>query len=435
MMDTQATVTFAIATALLLPLFLIFIPVGRDRGQRQKELFALNLGQNGFVATLAGAIAGNIGIGSFLALFLFSKESPVIGFSIAGAYTIGLLICAALACRIRASAARTNAVGLIDLIASTHRIHSVGPIWLPIAIVFVLRSAVQLGALGYITASIFNGSSELAIAACAVVIGIYLFLGGYRAAVQTDIAQAVIIVIGCLVCWFGLGKLEGSPNPFLSFGDYKPVLLLGIWLFIPWSAVLAVDNWQRVTLAQSTRTAGAAYVLAALVCGSIFFLIALAGYRSENGMTMYDAFNRLLPVETGWLAIMMFVACIMSSIDTFIMPLVSAIGKTPSIARMRLSIVVLVTATAVTAVLFSDTLETVITAFNSLTVFLPAAMGALFMKKAAPAAAIWSLNTGLAAAVGFTFIDQNSASLIGFVTAAVVYVLLSLGSRDPKSAS
>lgn len=398
------------------------------------DAFLINRGSNGFVATMAGAVAGNIGIGSFLALFLFANQAPLLAFSIVGAYTLGLVLCAVFANKIRAKSKAVNAVGLVDLIAKSHAIHSVAPIWFPVAFVFVLRSAVQLGALGFIVANVFGGSAALTIALCALLIGSYLIFGGYRAAVQTDIFQAAMVVVVAAICAFGLPQLDGSPKALSEFGEYKPVILIGIWLFIPWSAVLAVDNWQRITVAETDQTARNAYYAASFVCCMVFAVMAFAGYYAPVGADMYATFNQLAPSGLGWIATAMFVACIMSSIDTFIMPLVSAAAANRAIAQVRGIIIALVAATALTAIFFSDTLDTIIAAFNSLAVFLPAAFGALYLTKPAGRAAMLSMYLGLATAVTVSTIDQNSASLAGFVIAVFAYAITSLvGDKSQPS--
>jgi len=414
----------AIALVMLLPLF-------AERWSHQsaiagdlRAVFSTNIGRNGYIATFAGAVAGNVGIGSFLALYLFTQQSPILGFSIVGAYTLGLFFCALLSGRIHAAGAKVGAVGLVDLIAITHGFTRRRYIWLPVAIVFVLRSAVQLGALGFLTATFFGGHIALAIVGGALLIGFYLIVGGYRAAVQTDIMQAFVLVSGGIACVIGLPNLDAEPSFFFEFGAYKPVLLVGIWLFLPFSAVLAIDNWQRITLSKTPDAAKKSYLGATVVCGGLFTLMALAGYWSASEASMYETFLQLVPSGWEWIVAAMFVACIMSSIDTFIMPLVSAVREKPSLKTMRLTIAALISATALVAIFFSDTLETIIAAFNSLTVFLPAAFGALFFKSPSAKAAIWSVNGGLLVAVAMTFVDQNAASLVGFLTAAVLYAAI-----------
>lgn len=431
-----APITFvAIVAVILAPVILDLRTHRRIGSANSRGLFLVNTGGNGLIATIAGAVAGNIGIGSFLAIFLFGTVSPIIAFSIVGAYTLGLFLCAYLAPAMRKAADANGTVGLVDLIARSHRVRVLGLIWIPVAVVFVLRSAVQLGALGFITASILDISATTAIVGFSVFIGVYLVIGGYRAAVQTDMAQAIIIVVSGIICLAGIGRLDGAPPAFFSFGDYEPVLLVGIWLFIPWSAVLAVDNWQRINVASSTGTARSGYIAAAFICGVLFTLMALAGYFAPAGATMYDTFQLLVPDAFAWVPVIMFVACITSSIDTFIMPLVSVMGPSVSFAKIRLTIVALVTTTALTAILFGSFLDTIIAAFNSLAVFLPAAFGAVFLRDKSALAAVLSMNAGLAASIGLSLLDQSSASLFGFAIAAFTYGFGLFHARSCKSRS
>ncbi|MGR3491982.1 MAG: hypothetical protein ACU0DW_07965 [Shimia sp.] len=413
----------AALVVLAAPAALSFLRRG-DAGAWGKRAFFENAGRNGLVATTFGAIAGNVGIGSFLAIFLFTNVAPILGFSIVGAYTIGLLFCAAFARSIRHAGELHGARGLIDLIVLAHGTVPRWAVWGPVAIVFVLRSAVQIGALGVIAATVIGGGQAAMILLAAAMITAYLILGGYRAAVQTDILQASIVMVGGAVCAWGLSALPPPKTVTGGFGEFGPALLLGIWLFLPWSALLAVDNWQRVTLARSTRTAQVSYLLAAIICGALFTLMAVAGHRAGEGASMYATFAAVPPQGLAWVATAMFVACIMSSIDTFIMPLVSALGPRTPIWRGQMMIAALMAMTAAVALTFGDALETIIAAFNSLTVFLPAAAGALYLKRRSPSAPVWSMNLGLLASATMTMVDRNLAALVGFAVALAIYWVL-----------
>ncbi|MEN3794545.1 hypothetical protein [Fulvimarina sp. MAC3] len=271
--------SIAVLALLLLPL--VLAAFGRDAkpGNRAAE-FGLNQGRNGPLATFAGALSGNIGIGSFVALYLFTAESPVLGFSIALAYSLGLVVCAALAGTIRKVAGEHGTVGLIDLVAMSEGRTGRRIVFACFAFVFVLRSAIQLAALGFLTAPFLGGDVTVAVIVSGLLIALYLLIGGYRAAVETDIVQAGVIILAMAICMAGLPTLAAPERPFFAFGEYRPALLAGVWLFIPWSAVLAVDNWQRITLARSDGVAQVSYLAAALVCGLLFW--GMAG-RSDSG--------------------------------------------------------------------------------------------------------------------------------------------------------
>lgn len=416
--DTAQAITVLIL--LVAPLLLSLGVYVAGGAKIDRDRFALNTGGNGMIGTTAGAISGNVGIGTFLALFLFSQGSPVIGFSIAIAYTTGLLLCAWLAPVIHARGQALGSVGLIDLIAKSHRVERRGWIWLPLAVVFVLRAAVQLGALGLIALSLFGGYQVLAVIVCTNVLGLYLIIGGYRAAVQSDMVQAAVLLVAVGVAAFGL-PTGTEPRAIVQFAEYGPVILVGIWLFIPFSALLAVDNWQRITLAQTPQVARFSYAAAALICGSVYAVIALAGYTAPLDQSMQARFTGLMPTSMGWLVAAMLTACIMSSVDTFIMPLTSGLGRNLSIARMRAVITLLLTVAAGITILMGDLLASVVAAFNTLSVFLPTAMAALFHRDPPAKAAIISMNAGLLTALSLSFVIADIASFIGFSVAAISY--------------
>ena len=395
----------------------------RRSGPQGTASFALNVGGNGLLGTTAGAISGNVGIGTFLALFLFSQSSPIIGFSIAIAYTIGLFLCALLAPILQARGKHYQSIGLIDLIAKSHNVGNRGWIWAPLAIVFILRSAVQIGALGLIAQATFAGQHTTAVLACTFVLGLYLVIGGYRAAVQSDIAQTAVLLVGIALAATGLSWPDQALPNVVNFGDYSPAILIGIWFFIPFSALLAVDNWQRITIASSPSVARQSYLIAGVVCGMIYAVICLAGCFSTNGQTMQACFQSLVPAGMAWVVAAMLTACIMSSVDTFIMPLANGLGRHLRVGQLRVIITLLLITSAVVTIAMGDLLSKVIAAFNTLSVFLPAAMASLFVAAPSARAAIVSMNAGLITALSLSFVIPDIAALFGFIAALLGYLI------------
>ena len=402
-------------TNILIILALLGIPVLAallSRGLHVGEAaFRHNGAANGYVATISGAIAGNVGIGAFIAIFLFAANSPVTGFAV-------------VAPAIRRAAARHGVTGLVDLLVASHGVRSPLALWIPVAIVFILRSAVQIGALGILLAPLTGGSTALGILTGTALIGLYLVVGGYRAAVGTDILQAAIIMAGTVFAAAGLLFLDSEPAPFLSLGPYNPALLAGIAIFLPWTVVLAVDNWQRVCMARSTRVAVTGYIAGAVLAGSVFLTIAFLGYLSPGQTQALAAYSGLMPAGMAWLATLVFVAAIMSSVDTFIMPLALSFGPESTIRRTRILVAALLGVTAAMAILLGDVLANVIAAFNSLTAFLPAALGAVFLRARSALPALVSMNLGVAVTAAMTLVDRETAAFAGFACAALSYGVL-----------
>jgi Na+/proline symporter len=420
----------AVVVALLvLPLV---IGIAGRRGHVTPEDFRTNVGGNGLVATVFGVIAGNVGIGTFLAIFAFSAASPVIGAAIVGAYVLGLVLCGLLAPVIRRHAERAGAVSLVDLVARTHRMTQPVWVWVPVAAMFVLRAAVQLGALGLLLGPVFGVTTAAAVVASGAIIGLYLVLGGYRAAVRTDIAQALIVLAAVGISASGIPEMPAQARDFIDFGPYRPVILVGIALFLPFSALMAIDNWQRITVARSAATARAGFLIAAVACLGVYVTIAVTGYRSGVGGDVLAIFAQMMPEGLAWLATVMFIASIMSSIDTFIMPLVTSLGPQSTLRSLRIAVMGLMAATVACTLVMGDVLMTVISAFNSLTALMPTVLAAFVIARPAALSAVLSINAGFAVTLALGFVDINIAALAGFAVAAAAYGLGSVMGRSGR---
>jgi solute:Na+ symporter, SSS family len=404
------------------------VAVLRARGM-DVAVFTLNAGGNSLPLMVASVVSGNIGVGTFVAIFLFTTASPVIGVSIAIAYTLGLLICAATASRIHATSARFQAFGLVDLIVATHRVRQPIFVWLPIAAVFILRIMVQLSALALIMAQAVALPPMLALGVATIFAGAYVAIGGYRAATETDLLHAIVIVGLMVLAATGLITLLDTAavdvtRSFFDFGPYTPMLLVGIFLFLPFSPVLAIDNWQRVATASSAQTAARAFLIGALICGLCYATIAAAALSSGAPDDALAAFRMLMPAVAPWLADILFASAVLSTIDTFMMPLTTTFARQGlSLGRLRALVIALFALVAALALFTGNILANVIAAFNSLAVLLPAVFGAFVLKNPRSDAAIASITIGVLASLVLTTIDVNSAAPLGFLLSAATYWL------------
>lgn len=415
---------FESATLLLVLLTPLAIAILRSRRTTVAD-FVLNSNRSSLLQTIASIVGGNVGIGTFIAIFLFSNASPLIGISLAVTYTAGLLLCALVAPRVHRASRDNDAFGLVDFIASAHGIGNPALIWLPVAVVFMLRTVVQVMALAAIVGAVFQLPFAQALGLSALLASTYVVVGGYKAATETDIFQVAIIVTVMVLALFGLTFEFDRERDYLDLGPYKPILLLGIFLFIPLSPILAVDNWQRIATAPSPLVARRAYMIAALICGAIYTIIVMVALQTGPATDVLERFRNLMPGGQRWLADAMFAACIMSSIDTFVMPLVTTFArKGLSLRSLRALVAGLFLVVATVALAIGDILSGIIAAFNSLTVFLPAVLGALLLRKPSPRAAVSSLCLGVVSTLLLSAVDINSAALAGFLLSAATYGLI-----------
>ncbi len=414
--------TIVLGTLLLGPLVYAF---WRSRkGTRADYIF--NSGRTGLLATVAGIICGNIGIGTFVALVLFSAASPVIGLSLALAYGTGLLMCALVAPGVHRLSQKYGVRGLIDLIVVTHNVRHPILIWVPVAFVFLLRASVQLIALAVILTAVLPIPPLAAVVLATFFAGAYTAIGGYRVATETDIPQAVVIFVGIAI--LGMWNMEAPSREFVFFdlGPYRFPILIGIWLFIPASAVLAVDNWQRMATAREPSVARCAFLLGAPICLAGYLIIVWLGLHSMPGGDVMQILHTSVPQTWIWLVDLMLIAVVMSTMDTFVMPLMTGLERTElSLRRLQLIVAALFTLLGLSAALFADVLNSIISAFSSLAVFLPVVWASIRGQRVSALAAIVSLNVGIAVTVLLTTVDMNSAALAGCLLSWLLYETVS----------
>lgn len=431
-------IAFALTFALVLGAPLA-VALARSRGVSAAG-YGFNGADTGLGATVCSVVCSNVGAGTFVAILLFSQASPLIGLAIAVSYTMGLLLCAVLAPRVHTVSRACGAYSLVDLIAVHHRAgaRETVAIWLPVAFVFVLRSAVQMTALVLILTDLTGLSAPLALLVGSGAVAGYTLIGGYKAATETDTTQAIGIVLLMSVAAFGLlgrgaglgagpGVLDGAGSGFFDLGPYKPLLLVGIVLFIPSSPVLAIDNWQRMATARSPETARFGFLIAACVCGPIYAVIWLAGLDGRSlGLDALGAFRGLMPAGAPWLADLLFLLCIVSSIDTFVMPLVSSLARFEwGVSHLRAATALVFLAIAGLSWTMGDVLDGVIAAFSTLLVFLPATVGALVSRPRPIARAAYaSMNAGLVTTLAVMPFDDGIASFAGFLVSLGIYLAL-----------
>lgn len=407
------------------------------------DRFLFNAGQTPFLTTLGSAIAGNIGIGTFVALFLFASQSVLIGAALAIAYMIGLFICAAFAPRIHRVARISSQYGLIDFLIVQHGIGNRFAIWTPFAVVFGLRTLVQLMALGLIVQLSLGLDPVTALLCAALAVALYTSLGGYQAATETDAFQAIILLCGVIylaavIFADGLRTPEAA-GPWYDLGPFGPELLIGIAVLFPFSTVLSVDNWHRIATSDRPQNARRAYIIAAVACGFINGVIVWLGYLASapagtSAETVMLGLRNVMPLGQGWVADAILLVAVMSSIDTFTMPLIGAVaGHTRNLTRLRLATFSFFTVLVLLGLWIGDILQSVVAAFNSVVVFLPAVFGALFLHDRAPQAALYSCGIGVAATLVMTFFLSEAAGLAGFAISFAIYAALrpKTGHADP----
>jgi SSS family solute:Na+ symporter len=208
--------------------------------------------------------------------------------------------------------------------------------------------AIQLAGIGKVLAATTGGAipQELAVILCAASIGVYIFLGGARAAVWTDALQGLIVLgifTGSAVLfsvWVGglpagVEKLyQVMPERLVFNSANTPVFIDNIlsWTF---AFFLWPHIFQRMFMARTPqcvrRSAGVSLVLLnfLLICLLVMTIAATAelyGTLDDPDQLLAAMFNRHLPVGGAFLTIVIF-ALAMSTIDSMLLTLSSSASR------------------------------------------------------------------------------------------------------------
>ena len=173
--------------------------------------------------------------------------------------------------------------------------------------------------------SFFTGLSfEMSTVVVSVFTVIYLLMGGFKAVVTTDVLQYCAIVI--IFILFAIVLVSGVTIPAADWNlgaagitNVMGFFLIGILL--PFSAP---DLWQRVYAVKNKAILKKSIFYSVLIYIVVGFLLALIGLAIkaqlpgiDPDIALVQGFTQLLPVGVVGLAIVIFFAAFMSSIDTY----------------------------------------------------------------------------------------------------------------------
>ncbi len=216
--------------------------------------------------------------------------------------------------------------------------------------------AIQLAGIGKVLATTTRGAipPELGVALCAISVGVYIFLGGARAAVWTDALQGLIalgIFAGSAVLFSGwagglpaaVEKLDQVMPEKLVFNSANTPVFIDNILSWTFALFLWPHIFQRMFMARTPqsvrRSAGVSFVvlnfiLICLLTMTIAATAELYGVLDDPDQLLAVMFDRHLPVGGAFLTILIF-ALGMSTIDSMLLALSSVASRDVRQGLMR----------------------------------------------------------------------------------------------------
>ena len=300
---------------------MLAVSVGLHRGQSQSD-FAI-AGRNLGYFPVIGSLAASFRDGSGIVLWIgFGFTIGYGGMWVMFGALLGLLVYAWFGPRMRRLAIEHNAITVGELIRS-----AVGPVTektsTALVLVFSLVIiAIQLYIAGNLFAEIVELPPWLGMSAVALVVGLYLFLGGYSAVVKTDVVQFVLILAVILI--------PLTVDPDLSrFSDLSSTLAfplidrIALFLIGFFFVLSSADSWQKLFAARDDDVIRKGFPLSGVIL--IFMTLSLVWVGmtaktllpgdTESGRVLFELFKHDA-VSAPLLAVIVM-AITMSTLDTF----------------------------------------------------------------------------------------------------------------------
>lgn len=260
-----------------------------------------------------------------------------------------------------------------------------------------LFGTAQLLIAGTIIATLFGIENTWGITATALVIGIYMYVGGYITVIKTDVLQ------WCLLCLIFIVSLFYYPTPSLheitaDLADIDSKSALGFTLFTAMLILSNADVWQRMMSAKNQIIAKKSLLYSGLIF-MLFLFVNIMIIKSwivdigtESGFFELFKNELLSPVILGFISIFTLIA-VMSTIDTQIQLFSSALSRNvlkfkidaeqkKFIHVSRLATIALLVLIAGLASLFGDTVEFILKAFSFAYILAPIMIVAMVSGKA-----------------------------------------------------
>jgi len=318
----------------------------------------------------------------------------------------------------------------------------------------------QFMAIGNIVSPLFNISYPTIVLGAGLVVLAYLLLGGYKAVVNTDLLQAILmfgLLVG-LIFFMDIGAVNFSQSIFAAgTTTFVSFLLIGAFFIFA-----SADIWQRIFSARSAKIARNSIFLVTLLFVIFGFALTLIGVAAHNhfpGIDPNEAFfwglSALLPTWLLGVGIVMVFATVMSTIDTEVYLLASSIAK-DFVARtrkeisdidlskiIRIAMVLLVLVAMLIAIFVRDVVSTLFAIASFGLSLAPAVIGSLLWKLK-PKAVFFSMLGGLTAFFALIIFGQfNPDNAVASLPAALIFLIIGqiifkgyeLEAPEPESAS
>jgi Na+/proline symporter len=322
--------------AMLIGYALVCIAIGliSTKGNRDEDylIAGRKIGLFGFVSTVVASYIGGAAIVAYSAyVYKFGISALTVFLGTAA----GFLIFIPYALKLRKYSTKEQFLTLSDWFYFKYDKKTGVASALILFVVYFGMLLNQFIAGSSILANISGWSYETALVASASVITIYLFAGGFKSVVKTDVFQYIIMFILFVLLAYVLLKGDRDFGREISdFSDMNLSMSIAFTFFGILIIFQSAEYWQRVYAAKNSRVVKKGFLLSALlvlVTGFAITIVGLSAHYQVPGLAPRDAFAEglkvLVPSKFAGAGLVLLFAAIMSSADTIIFVLASSVAK------------------------------------------------------------------------------------------------------------
>ena len=321
MSETQIITLSAMALYFIAMIVIGFI-ASRDQTHHGFVIGSRKVGYIPTIGSLATSFRDGFGV---IFWFGFGAATGYGGLWLFMGAILGLLVYVVVGPRIRNLAEQNNYVTIGEMLRAKYGVISERSTAIIIIFFSLMYIAAQLYVAGNLFSSVLDIEPWVGVLSVSVVVGFYLFSGGYSTVVKTDAIQFFLIIALIATPFFLPPPKEAIMN-FSSVGSLGLESSLGLFLIGIFYVLGGADTWQRVFSARDAKVIrysfpAAGVFLVIMTLSLIFLGMACAPYLGD-GIGESDAFYQIFkgdfapPYLQAFIAVVVMAIC-MSTLDTF----------------------------------------------------------------------------------------------------------------------
>lgn len=278
--------------AILLIMLTLSLFIGRLKGADNSIEWMSAKNSMSFIPIFGSIVGTMVGAAFFIALVIMGYENGILGIYIGIAYALGLSLLGLFSTKIRNLLAENNSHTLYHFLEKAFSKRVSFTFSLINLILFIFAIAGQILALKYffidnISMSMGRISIWAAIILVILVAVIYIFKGGLRKDIISDVIQLLIMVIALVFVLPVLKDVDSIevnkiPKELYTVGTWGAVFFIGVLIMIAPMLLVRVDLWQRIIAAKSDRVAKLSFYTAAAVVCIFYWLFTLFGFLARG---------------------------------------------------------------------------------------------------------------------------------------------------------